>query len=301
MRRGDGVVSEPIAVGEARAARLAARPLRTTTTPWLHAVPPLPVVDRGWLRGETVSVVIPALNEAKNLPHVLPRIPRWVHEVILIIDRCTDNTVAVASELLPTVRIVCNEAGPGKGNALRTGYAAASGSIIVQLDADGSSAPEELEAFVRPLLDGAEYAKGSRFLDGGGTTDMTWLRKIGNRLFVILVRGLYRVRYTDLCYGYVAFRASALDRLEPDAAGFEIETLMTLRAAKAGLAIHEVASFEAPRVHGSSSLRPLRDGFRVLRTIWAERPARASWALARGTERAAAWDRMRLQEADPSQ
>jgi glycosyltransferase involved in cell wall biosynthesis len=224
-----------------------------------------------WLNGETVTVIIPALNEAENLSHVLPRIPSWVSEVILVDDHCTDNTVDVARELLPSIRIVRNEERPGKGNALQAGFAAAAGSLIVQVDADGSEAPEEIASFVSALLAGADYAKGTRFIPGGGTSDMTHLRKWGNFAFVALVRCLYGVRYTDLCYGYNAFRAQALKRLNLDTDGFEIEALMNIRAAQAGLAIREVASFETERVHGVGRLQTFPDGWRVLRTIWRER------------------------------
>jgi glycosyltransferase involved in cell wall biosynthesis len=235
-----------------------------------------------WLKGETVTVVIPALNEAENLPHVLPRIPSWVSEVILVDDHCTDNTVAVARALLPSIRVVRNDDRPGKGNALQAGYAAAAGSLIVQVDADGSEAPEEIVSFVAALLAGADYAKGTRFIPGGGTSDMTHLRKWGNWVFVLMVRGLYGVRYTDLCYGYNAFRASALRRLSLDADGFEIEALINLRAAQAGLAIREVASFEAERVYGEGRLRTFPDGWRVLRTIWRERWRRPKLGMSEG-------------------
>src|SRR3954447_11318590 len=130
---------------------------------------PLTVSNPSWLGDVRVSVVIPALNEAENLPHVLPRIPPWVHEVILVDDHCTDETVAVARELLPTVRVTPNLRAPGKGNALRAGFEAVTGDIIVQVDADGSEAPEEIPNFVGALLSGADYAKGTRFVTGGGT------------------------------------------------------------------------------------------------------------------------------------
>src|SRR5438477_4368808 len=84
-----------------------------------------------------VSVVIPAINEATNLPYVLPRIPTWVSEVLLVDGRSTDGTVEVARKLLPDIRIV-TQRGRGKGDALRCGFEAAAGDIIVMLDADGS-------------------------------------------------------------------------------------------------------------------------------------------------------------------
>ena len=101
-----------------------------------------------------VSVVIPALNEAGNLPHVLPLIPRGVHEVILVDGQSTDGTATVARGLLPRIRLV-QQHGPGKGSALRTGFAAATGEIIVMLDADGSTDPREIPVFVDALTHGA--------------------------------------------------------------------------------------------------------------------------------------------------
>ena len=108
---------------------------------------------RAWLSGYRVSVVIPTLNEAKNLPHVLPHIPREVDEVILVDGSSTDETVQVAQDLLPHLRVV-QEEGHGKGAALRTGFKAATGDIIIMLDADGSTDPAEIPAFVGALLAG---------------------------------------------------------------------------------------------------------------------------------------------------
>lgn len=213
-----------------------------------------------------VSVVIPTLNEAENLPHVLPRIPSWVHEVVLVDGRSTDATVAVARQLRPDIRVVM-QAGRGKGLALRTGFAAATGDIIVMLDADGSTDPAEIPAFVDALIKGADFAKGSRFLPGGGTADMELYRKLGNWGLTFAVRLLFGGRYSDLCYGYNAFWAHVLPCLNLDADGFEIETMMNVRAIREGLKVSEVPSFEAERVHGTSNLRTFPDGWRVLKTI----------------------------------
>jgi glycosyltransferase involved in cell wall biosynthesis len=216
-----------------------------------------------------VSAVIPALNEAKNLVHVLPRIPPWVHEVILVDGHSTDGTAEVASALWPDIRIV-QQRGRGKGAALRTGFDAATGDIIVMLDADGSTDPSEIPAFVGALLAGADFAKGSRFLQGGGTADMPLYRQLGNSAFVAMVRCLFGGHYTDLCYGYNAFWRSAVRSLRLDGNGFEIETMMNIRALVNGLKIAEVPSFEGARVHGTSNLKTIPDGWRVLTTIWRE-------------------------------
>jgi hypothetical protein len=227
-----------------------------------------------------VSVIVPAMNEAKNLPHVLPHIPTDVHEVILVDGRSVDGTIDVARALLPNVRIVM-ETTPGKGAALCAGFRAAEGDIIVTIDADGSTDPREIPRFVDALIAGADFAKGSRFLPNGGSTDISRLRAFGNFGFVVLVRALFGGRYTDLCYGYNAFWTSALPTLALDGAGFEIETMMNIRALREGLRITEVPSFEQSRIHGVSNLRTFRDGWRVLRTILSERlparPSRIAW------------------------
>jgi glycosyltransferase involved in cell wall biosynthesis len=215
----------------------------------------------------SVSVVIPAMNEEENLAHVLRRIPTWVSEVILVDGNSTDDTVAVARSLIPDIVIVTQDR-RGKGAALRCGFAASRGDIIVMLDADGSTDPAEIPAFVGALLSGADFVKGSRFLQGGGTDDMEWYRWLGNWGFVKLVQLRFGGKFTDLCYGYNAFWRDVLTymSLENDD-GFEIETSMNIQALQAKLNIHEVASKEYRRIHGKSNLRTLPDGWRVLSTI----------------------------------
>lgn len=238
------------------------------------------------LRGHRVSVLIPCLNEADNLRYVLPTIPEWVHEVVIIDDHCTDETANVARELMPSALIISNARAPGKGNALRSGMEAASGDILVQLDADCSEDPAEINAYVGALLAGAEYAKGSRFIEGGGTSDMPALRRWGNWALTVLVRLLFSgTKFTDLCYGYNAYWAWVAPILL-DAEGFEIETVMNLRAVRAGLRISEVPSFEAERIHGEGKLSTFPDGWRVLKAIVRERRAKTPISVQRRVERA---------------
>ena len=229
----------------------------------------------------TVSVVIPAYNEALNLPHVLPKIGAWVDEVILVDGRSTDRTQEVAQTLLPEIRIV-HEHGPGKGAALRAGFEAATGDIIVMLDGDGSTDPCEIPAFVGALVAGADFVKGTRFAQGAGTADMTRLRRLGNRGLVNLVRMLFGGRFSDLCYGYIAFWRRVLPDIAPDCNRFEIETQMNLRALHAGLRVAEVPSFERMRIHGKSNLRVVPDGWAVLKTILRERTRRSGGPVAAG-------------------
>jgi len=231
-----------------------------------------------------VSVVIPAKNEARNLPGVFAALPIGLHEVILVDGFSTDDTVEVALRLLPSVTVI-GQTRKGKGNALACGFAGATGDIIVMLDADGSTDPAEIPRFVDAVLQGADFAKGSRFLAGGGSSDISHIRQCGNYCLNKFVNVLYRTSYTDLCYGYNAFRRSCLDVMDLDAGspggedagemlwgdGFEVETLINVRIAKAGLTVREVPSFEKSRQFGASNLNAFSDGLRVLRTIHVER------------------------------
>ena len=226
--------------------------------------------------GVRVSVVIPTLNEADNLPYVFARLPKGVHEILIVDGHSTDATVAVARRLRPGVRII-TQIGRGKGNALATGFGACTGDIIVTLDADGSTDPAEIPRFVAALCAGADFVKGSRFAQGGASSDITPARRLGNHALNALVNSLYRTSFTDLCYGYNAFWARCLPYMRVDCDGFEVETLVNVRVAKAGLVIHEVPSFEHDRLSGASNLRAVRDGTRVLRTILRERISAASW------------------------
>ena len=148
----------------------------------------------------SVSVVIPTLNEAKNLPHVFDHLPDGIHEIIVVDGNSTDDTCAVARRLRPDARII-RQNRSGKGNALACGFAAATGQIIVMLDADGSADAGEIPFFVQALVDGADFAKGTRFAAGGGSSDLTRLRACGNRLLMAMVNLAYGTAYSDLCYG----------------------------------------------------------------------------------------------------
>lgn len=214
----------------------------------------------------TVSVVIPVKNEARNLPIVFRTLPAWVDEVVLVDGRSVDDTLAVARECRPDVKIV-HQTGAGKGDALLAGFDACSGDIIVMIDGDGSTDGGEIIRFVGALVAGADYAKGSRFANSGGSDDINVARKLGNRVLCGMVNLAFRTRYTDLCYGYNAFWAQHLPALGLDCIGFEIETMMNIRVAKAGLRVQEVPSHEFRRIHGVSNLHVVMDGWRILKVI----------------------------------
>ncbi|MEV0532425.1 glycosyltransferase family 2 protein [Kitasatospora sp. NPDC050463] len=238
----------------------------------------------GVASSHSVTLVVPAQNEARNIPWVFEQIPRCVDEVILVDGSSDDATVPMARHCLPTVRSV-QQSGPGKGNALRTGFAAASGEYIVMMDADGSMWPGEIPHFLHFLDHGFDFVKGSRCIAGGGSLDLTKVRSFGNRALLAVVNRLYDARLTDLCYGYCAFRRSFLDALDLRSSGFEIEAEMIAHALRSGLRIAEVPSLELPRRSGRSHLHAVSDGRRVLRTLITERPGARSSAAASAEER----------------
>lgn len=229
-----------------------------------HAYPPL----RPW-RG-TVSVVIPTLNEADNVGWALSRLPDHIDEVVLVDGRSTDGTVEAALRVRPDLRVVL-EPRAGKGVALRAGFEASTSDYVVMIDADGSMHPEEIALYVAYLEAGYDFVKGSRFMLAGGSDDMTLVRRVGHWPLLSFVRWTFRIRFTDLCYGFVAFRRTCLPALRLQADGFEIESELVLRAVRAGLRVAEVPSWERPRRSGASNLHPVRDGLRISKVLLRER------------------------------
>lgn len=238
------------------------------------ALSPSPVPLRHWAEPEpspalTVSVVIPTWNEAGNIDRVLRQMSRF-HDIVIVDAFSADGTVEVARRARPDVR-VAQRPPRGKGDALRAGFALATGDVIVTMDADGSMDPGEVDVFLAMMAVGFDLVKGSRLACGGGSHDLTTTRLLGNAALCKLANVMFRTRWTDLCYGYLAFRRSCLPRLSLTADGFEIESQILSHAALAGLRIAEIPSVEMPRFTGESHLNARRDGTRVLRTMLAAR------------------------------
>lgn len=238
-----------------------------------------------------VTVVIPAMNEERNIDWVLRRLPSTVTEVILVDGNSTDDTVRAAQRVRPDIRVLTQHS-RGKGAALALGLMAAQGDVVVMIDADGSMDPAEIPAMLGALLAGADVVKGSRAAAGGGSHDLSFLRRSGNFGLTQLANLLYGERWRELCYGYAAFWCDVLPALNvaeiaaptasngrhsrtrkagaPYGHGFEIEAILFCRSARAGLRVAEVFSFEHPRREGESNLSTWRDGWRVLRAITRE-------------------------------
>ncbi|WP_241385504.1 glycosyltransferase family 2 protein [Rhodococcus sp. CH91] len=228
----------------------------------------------------TASLVIPVRNEARNIAWVLGQIPEEITEIIIVDGASTDVTILTARSVRPDIRVVQQE-GVGKGSALRTGFLAAEGDLIVMMDADGSMAPQEIPHYLHFLNNGYDFVKGSRFVAGGGSLDITRLRTLGNRFLLGVFNSLYDTHLTDLCYGFCAFHRRYLDHLKLSATGFEIEAEMVAAAMRAGLRIAEVPSMEMPRRSGKSNLRAVRDGTRVLQAVLDAHSSEKSGLLAR--------------------
>ena len=241
----------------------------------LHLADPVSPIESSTARADngaestgrlSVSLVIPVRNEARNVGWVLEQIANDVDEIILVDGNSTDVTLITARRHRPDVRVVPQQ-GAGKGSALRTGFLAATGDIIVMMDADGSMLPQEIRHYLHFLANGYDFVKGSRFISGGSSLDITRIRGLGNWFLLTVFNTAYGAHLTDLCYGFCAFHRRYLEHLHLSATGFEIEAEMTVRAMQAGLRIAEVPSIELPRRSGASNLHAIRDGIRVLRTV----------------------------------
>ena len=225
----------------------------------------------------TVSVVICTRNEAANIPHVLPRIPNWIDEIIVVDGNSTDNTVETVRLCCPKAKIFLQEK-QGKGEALLMGISEAKGQIIITLDADGETPPEEMDNFVRPLMNGYDFAKGSR-LSGKRPERMSTFRWFGNKILASTCNLLFLTAFDDICSGYNAFKkekALALKLLyKTGEQGCSMEQQMIVRARKAGMRIIEVPHTSHGRISGTSAIEgivpTIKQGFRDWFLIIGER------------------------------
>ena len=214
-----------------------------------------------------VSIVIPTLNEEKNIAKVIYGIRKNLrssrYEILVVDGHSHDNTAGIAKRL--GARVIYDN--KGKGSALRKGFRAAKGSIIVSMDADLSNESKELNLLVESIRIGYDVCMGSRFMVGGGSEDISKVRIAGNKFFVFIVNVFFGSKYSDMCYGYRSFRKSIINKLNLKEDGFGIETEININAMKAHLKVIEIPSTEKKRDWGEAKLRTFRDGYIILKTI----------------------------------
>ncbi|MFH0926049.1 MAG: glycosyltransferase family 2 protein [bacterium] len=212
---------------------------------------------------QTISVIIPTLDEENNIDFVLSGLPHFIDEVIIVDGYSSDKTIERAKKYNPMILYDSL----GKGSALRRGMNEAKGEIIILMDADCSHISKEIPLLLAGINAGYDICMGSRFIQGGGSEDITFIRKCGNKFFVWIVNLLWGMKYSDLCYGYRALRREVIPLLNLESNDFAIETEISIKAAKKKLKILEVPSFEKLRFRGSGKLKTLRDGVLVFRHI----------------------------------
>jgi glycosyltransferase involved in cell wall biosynthesis len=220
--------------------------------------------EKGSLDYPLITVLICTLNEETNLPYVLPKIPTWIHEILLVDGNSTDSTIEVAKTLRSDLRIL-TQPKKGKGDALKFGVAEAKGDIIVTLDADGETPPEEIERFIHPLLEGYSFAKGSR-LHRRKPKKMPLYRWIGNKILAYTCNLLYGTRFSDVCSGYNSFWKKDFLNLDlsfgEKEVGCSMEQQLIVRAKKSGMKIKEVPINSNGRINGKSVIHSVKDSIK---------------------------------------
>lgn len=216
-----------------------------------------------------VSIIIPTLNEGENLPYVLPNIPKIpeIVEFILVDAHSSDNTIRVAKELLPEIKVVFQD-GKGKGNAITCAAKVATGDYFLILDGDGSQMPEELPLYIEKAKEGYDLVKGSRFMPGGGTGDEALFRKIIIRTANAVANIVWRTRFSDICYGMFHIDCQKYLDLAIESTGFNIEWELMIKAKRKGLKIVEIPSRERKRIYGKSRINYFRDGWMIATTVF---------------------------------
>jgi glycosyltransferase involved in cell wall biosynthesis len=219
-----------------------------------------------------LSLIIPAKDEEETLGRVLedlyqvaPTLHGYTLETIVVDDHCRDRTAAIAKGFGACV--VANKRLPGKGNALRAGFEAATGEMLMTMDADYSHRPEDIATFLSAMREGVGLVIGSRVF--GGSEEYTHVRALGN-VFLSASLGLCTGRYlSDALNGYKLFRREVFTDFVYTSRMFEIEIEIIANTLRKGYRVVEVISHERARAGGEMKSRVVRHGTRFLaRIIW---------------------------------
>ncbi|MDJ0785190.1 MAG: glycosyltransferase family 2 protein [Myxococcota bacterium] len=220
-----------------------------------------------------ISVVVPAYDELSTIEELLNRVRAsgLIHEIVVVDDHSKDGTAEKLREIAAgdaMIRVLCHEQNQGKGAALRTGFAAATGDVILVQDADLEYDPVDYPDLLRPILDGrADVVYGSRFLGGPHRVLYFW-HYVVNRFLTLLSNALNNLNLTDMETGYKVFRREALEgvRLRSNRFGFEPE--ITAKMARRRLRIYEVPISYSGRTYEEGKKIGWRDGVKALGAIF---------------------------------
>lgn len=198
-----------------------------------------------------LSVIIPCYNERATIREIVAAVQATgrAHEIIIVDDGSTDGTRDVLPELeaQPGVRVLYHERNRGKGAAVRTGFDAATGDVLLIQDADLEYDPRDYGALLQPIEEGrARVVYGSRFLGGPRTAMMFW-HMVGNKLLTLTTNVLYNTILSDMETGYKVFRAEVLRGVPLRSRRFEFEPEITAKVLKRGVRIFEVPIKFYPR------------------------------------------------------
>ncbi len=220
-----------------------------------------------------VSVVIPCFNERDTIEQVVNSVrnsPIQNIEIIVVDDGSTDGTIDVLKEKVSGLadQIIYQPANRGKGAALRTGFAAATGDIILVQDADLEYSPSDYPALLQPIFSGsADVVFGSRFLGGQPHRVLYFWHMVGNRFLTLLSNMFTNLNLTDLESCYKAFRAPLLKNLDLREQGFGFEPEITAKLAKTRCRIYEVGISYSGRTYEEGKKVNWKDGFRAIYAI----------------------------------
>jgi glycosyltransferase involved in cell wall biosynthesis len=214
-----------------------------------------------------VSIVIPCYNEKATIEKIVGAVwsaPIESREIIVVDDGSQDGTQALLKERVSKMvdRIIYHPVNRGKGAALRTGFAAATGDIILVQDADLEYSPEDYPALLEPLMsDKADAVFGSRFMGGRPHRVLFFWHMVGNKLLTLLSNMFTNLNLTDAQAGYKAFNAPLIRSIQIEEDGFAVESEIVAKVAKLGCRIFEVGISYYGRTYAEGKKIGWRDGF----------------------------------------